>query len=152
LDQLKMLRCGSDCAVEGKHRIEADQGAQPGYLQVCAGQSESSAGLPCREEALHQIAASSAADLFDAAQIENQFLLAKSGLPHIVPSPASAQGATGGPLGFPPWIRWSHFFNMIFLFMLMHSGLSILMDHPRLYWNDHCTPGSEWIRLRIADQ
>lgn len=31
--------------------------------------------------------------------------------------------------------------------LLIRSGLSILMDHPRLYFNDHCTPGSEWIRL-----
>ena len=31
--------------------------------------------------------------------------------------------------------------------MLIRSGLSILMDHPRLYFNNHCTPGTEWIRL-----
>jgi hypothetical protein len=31
--------------------------------------------------------------------------------------------------------------------MLIRSGVSILMDHPRLYWNDHCTPGNEWIRF-----
>jgi DMSO/TMAO reductase YedYZ molybdopterin-dependent catalytic subunit/thiosulfate reductase cytochrome b subunit len=31
--------------------------------------------------------------------------------------------------------------------MLIRSGLSILADHPRLYFNDDCTPGSEWIRL-----
>jgi len=31
--------------------------------------------------------------------------------------------------------------------MLIRSGLSILMDHPRLYFNDGCTPGSEWIGL-----
>lgn len=31
--------------------------------------------------------------------------------------------------------------------LLVRSGLSILMDHPRLYFTDHCTPGSEWIRL-----
>jgi DMSO/TMAO reductase YedYZ molybdopterin-dependent catalytic subunit/thiosulfate reductase cytochrome b subunit len=31
--------------------------------------------------------------------------------------------------------------------MLIRSGLSILMDHPRLYFNDDCTPGSEWIRF-----
>ncbi len=31
--------------------------------------------------------------------------------------------------------------------MLIRSGLSILADHPRLYFNNHCTPGSEWIRL-----
>jgi DMSO/TMAO reductase YedYZ molybdopterin-dependent catalytic subunit/thiosulfate reductase cytochrome b subunit len=31
--------------------------------------------------------------------------------------------------------------------LLVRGGLSILMDHPRLYWNVHCTPGSEWFRL-----
>jgi methionine sulfoxide reductase catalytic subunit len=31
--------------------------------------------------------------------------------------------------------------------MLVRSGLSILMDHPRFYLNDHCTPGTEWIRF-----
>ena len=69
------------------------------------------------------------------------------GLPHIVPSPASAEGALTGPHGFPAWIRWSHYFNLFFLSMLIRSGLSILMDHPRLYFNDHCTPGTEWIRF-----
>jgi sulfoxide reductase catalytic subunit YedY len=69
------------------------------------------------------------------------------GLPYIAPSPASVEGALTGPHGFPAWIRWSHYFNLFFLFMLMRSGLSILMDHPRLYFNDHCTPGTEWIRF-----
>ena len=31
--------------------------------------------------------------------------------------------------------------------MLVRSGLSILMEHPRLYLNDNCTPGTEWIRF-----
>jgi len=31
--------------------------------------------------------------------------------------------------------------------LLIRSGLSILVDHPRLYFNDDCTPGSEWIRF-----
>jgi DMSO/TMAO reductase YedYZ molybdopterin-dependent catalytic subunit/thiosulfate reductase cytochrome b subunit len=53
----------------------------------------------------------------------------------------------GAPRGFPAWIRWTHFANLFFLFLLMRSGLSILMDHPRLYWNNGCTPGSEWLRL-----
>jgi len=69
------------------------------------------------------------------------------GLPYIAPSSASAEGTPSGPHGFPFWIRWSHFSNLFFLFMLIRSGLSILMDHPRLYWNDHCTPGTEWIRF-----
>jgi methionine sulfoxide reductase catalytic subunit len=34
------------------------------------------------------------------------------GLSYIAPSPASHEGATSGPHGFPFWIRWSHFFNM----------------------------------------
>ena len=69
------------------------------------------------------------------------------GLPHLEPSSASAEGFPSGPHGFPFWVRWSHFSNLFFLFMLIRSGLSILMDHPRLYWNDHCTPGTEWIRF-----
>jgi methionine sulfoxide reductase catalytic subunit len=69
------------------------------------------------------------------------------GLPQLAPSAASAEGAPSGPHGFPFWVRWCHFSNLFFLFMLIRSGLSILVDHPRLYWNDHCTPGTEWIRF-----
>ena len=29
----------------------------------------------------------------------------------------------------------------------MRSGLSVVMDHPRLYSDDDCTPGSEGLRL-----
>lgn len=68
-------------------------------------------------------------------------------LPYIAPATASHESVASGPYGFPFWIRWSHFFNLLFLFMLVRSGLSILMEHPRLYFNDHCTPGTEWIRF-----
>ena len=37
--------------------------------------------------------------------------------------------------------------TFLFLTLLIRSGLQILMDHPRLYWNVHCTPGTEWLRL-----
>jgi methionine sulfoxide reductase catalytic subunit len=69
------------------------------------------------------------------------------GLPYIPPVPQFIEAATTGPHGFPVWIRYAHFFNFLFLMMLMRSGLSILMDHPRLYFNDDCTPGTEWIRF-----
>jgi DMSO/TMAO reductase YedYZ molybdopterin-dependent catalytic subunit/thiosulfate reductase cytochrome b subunit len=69
------------------------------------------------------------------------------GLPHIPPVPQFIEAAATGPHGFPVWIRYAHFFNFLFLMMLMRSGLSILMDHPRLYFNDDCTPGTEWIRF-----
>ena len=51
------------------------------------------------------------------------------------------------PHGFPLWVRYGHFFNFLFVMLLIRSGLSILMDHPRLYFNDDCTPGSEWIKF-----
>jgi DMSO/TMAO reductase YedYZ molybdopterin-dependent catalytic subunit/thiosulfate reductase cytochrome b subunit len=44
-------------------------------------------------------------------------------------------------------VRYCHFFNLLFVMMLIRSGLSILADHPRLYFNDGCAPGSEWIRF-----
>jgi hypothetical protein len=69
------------------------------------------------------------------------------GLPYIAASTASAEGTPSGPHSFPAWIRWSYFFDLFFLFTLLRSGFSILMDHPRLYLKDHCTPGTEWLRF-----
>lgn len=51
------------------------------------------------------------------------------------------------PLGFPRWLRVTHYVNFLMLVLLIRSGLQILMDHPRLYWNVHCTPETEWLRL-----
>jgi methionine sulfoxide reductase catalytic subunit len=79
--------------------------------------------------------------IFTAAWIE----VAVAGLPQV---PEAVQMAgTAGPHGFPLWVRYCHFFNFFFVMMLIRSGLSILMDHPRLYFNDDCTPGTEWIRF-----
>jgi Prokaryotic cytochrome b561. len=50
-------------------------------------------------------------------------------------------------LGFPIWLRINHFINLLCIFFLMRSGLQILADHPKLYWNNHCRPGSEWIKF-----
>lgn len=69
------------------------------------------------------------------------------GMPHIPPVPQVYPNNFTGPHGFPLWVRYSHFFNFLFVMMLIRSGLSILVDHPRLYFNDDCTPGSEWIRV-----
>ncbi len=52
-----------------------------------------------------------------------------------------------GPHGFPLWLRSCHYLNLLIMVLMIRSGLSILMDHPRLYWNVHCTPGSEWARF-----
>ena len=68
-------------------------------------------------------------------------------MPHVPAVPQIYPNNFAGPHGFPVWVRYCHFFNFLFVMLLIRSGLSILMDHPRLYFNDGCTPGSEWIRF-----
>jgi thiosulfate reductase cytochrome b subunit len=51
------------------------------------------------------------------------------------------------PLDFPLWLRGAHSFDFLFLSVSARSGLEILSAHPKLYWNDRCTPGTEWLRL-----
>lgn len=50
--------------------------------------------------------------------------------------------------GFPAWLRWQHFFNIVFMMFIIRAGLQILADHPRLYMNSGCRPGTEWFRMR----
>ena len=69
------------------------------------------------------------------------------GLPAIAASPNVTMDTATQPYGFAAWIRVTHYVNLLFMVLLVRSGLQILMDHPRLYWNVHCTPGTEWIRF-----
>jgi sulfoxide reductase catalytic subunit YedY len=69
------------------------------------------------------------------------------GLPALPPNPVFAPETAVKPYGFPAWLRMTHYVNFLFLILLVRSGLQILADHPRLYWNVHCTPGTEWLRL-----
>ena len=48
-------------------------------------------------------------------------------------------------LAFPAWLRITHWLNFLFLSLLVRSGLEILSAHPKLYWNDDCDLGSEWL-------
>jgi len=50
-------------------------------------------------------------------------------------------------LDFPVWLRAAHWINAFFLGFLIRSGLQILGAYPRLYWNEHCTPGTEWLKF-----
>jgi methionine sulfoxide reductase catalytic subunit len=81
--------------------------------------------------------------LIAAAWIE----FALAGMPPVAAIPQTYPNNFAGPHGFPVWVRYCHFFNFLFVTILIRSGLSILMDHPRLYFNDGCTPGTEWIRF-----
>ena len=78
-----------------------------------------------------------------AAWIETSLI----GLPRIAPIADVNPNNLPSPHGFPVWVRYCHVFNFLFVMLLIRSGLSILADHPRLYFNNHCTPGSEWIRF-----
>ncbi len=53
----------------------------------------------------------------------------------------------GVDLGFPLWVRLTHLFNILFVSLLIRSGIEILGAHPMLYWRDDCAPGSEWVRF-----
>ena len=82
---------------------------------------------------------------FLAAAVAAYIQWATVGLP---PVPASVQHpGAGNPQGFPLWIGTTHYINLIFLILLIRSGMQILLDHPRLYWNVGCTPGTEWVRF-----
>jgi sulfoxide reductase catalytic subunit YedY len=50
-------------------------------------------------------------------------------------------------LDFPLRLRASNFLNLLFLSSLVRSGFDVLSAHPTLYWNDDCTPGSDWLRF-----
>lgn len=73
-----------------------------------------------------------------------QYLLI--GLP-VNPSLGSYSTTPEYPKGFPMWINLSHWVNFFFLVLIIRSGLSILVDHPRLYWNNGCDPETNWIRF-----
>ena len=51
------------------------------------------------------------------------------------------------PSGFGYWVELCSFVNLFLLTLLVRSGLEILSAHPKLYWNDGCTPGSECLRF-----
>src|SRR5690349_8504626 len=70
-----------------------------------------------------------------------------AGLPALSASPTMNPETATQPYGFPAWLRITHYVSFLFMILLIRSGLQILMDHPRLYWNVHCTPGTEWLRL-----
>ena len=50
--------------------------------------------------------------------------------------------------GFPAWVGWQHFFNMLLLIPIIRSGVTIIADHPRFYWTRHSTPGKDWFRVQ----
>lgn len=62
--------------------------------------------------------------------------------------PGRAPIADDAPVGIPAWLGWQHFLNLFLMIFIIRSGLSILADHPRLYWTRNSTPDSEWFRMQ----
>src|SRR5579863_3506300 len=50
-------------------------------------------------------------------------------------------------LEFPLWLRLTHYVNLLFIGLLIRSGIQIAGAHPRLYWNDGCDPKTAWLKF-----
>ena len=50
-------------------------------------------------------------------------------------------------LDFPLWLRALHFCNLLFVTLLNPQRPGNLERSSQTYWNDNCTPGSEWLNL-----
>ena len=58
-----------------------------------------------------------------------------AGLPSVPSNVSPGRDPATGIHGFPAWLCITHYINFLLLVLLVRSGLQILMDHPRLYWN-----------------
>lgn len=48
---------------------------------------------------------------------------------------------------FPLFVIITHGLNILWMSLLMRSGIEVLSSMPKLYWNDGCHPGREWARF-----
>ncbi|WP_019925467.1 molybdopterin-dependent oxidoreductase [Nocardia sp. BMG111209] len=48
---------------------------------------------------------------------------------------------------FPAFVVVTHALNILFVTLLIRSGIEVLSSFPKLYWSDGCPPGREWLRL-----
>ena len=48
---------------------------------------------------------------------------------------------------YPLFVVITHGLNILFVTLLMRSGVEVLSSMPKLYWSDGCPPGREWLRL-----
>ncbi|GMA95057.1 hypothetical protein GCM10025881_18810 [Pseudolysinimonas kribbensis] len=62
--------------------------------------------------------------------------------------PGMSELPAGAPVGFPAWLAWQHVLNAFLMIFLIRAGVTILADHPRLYWTRHSTPGRDWFRIQ----
>jgi sulfoxide reductase catalytic subunit YedY len=41
---------------------------------------------------------------------------------------------------YPVWLRVDHWLNLLFVTLIIRSGIEILATHPKLYWNGRASP------------
>ena len=51
------------------------------------------------------------------------------------------------PLDYPGWLRIEHWINVLFLTLLIRSGVEVLATHAKLYRRSDSRPGTEWARF-----
>jgi len=56
--------------------------------------------------------------------------------------------ARNEPQGFPWWLRWQHWLNVIFLVPIVRAGLQVWAGRPRAYWSRAASPGRDWLRIQ----
>jgi len=52
------------------------------------------------------------------------------------------------PQGFPWWLGWQHWINVIFLVPMVRAGLQVWAGRPRAYWSKPGMPGRDWLRIQ----
>lgn len=61
----------------------------------------------------------------------------------------------GAPVGLPAWLGWSHFFNMLFMALIIKTGMTVRHERkPEAYWTPHKNPKKKisltlWLHLTI---
>ena len=50
-------------------------------------------------------------------------------------------------LSFPWWLRLEHYLNLLFMGLLIRSGIQIVGAHPRFYWHNNSNPKKEWLKF-----
>ncbi|NDJ90670.1 cytochrome b/b6 domain-containing protein, partial [Mycolicibacter kumamotonensis] len=50
-------------------------------------------------------------------------------------------------LDYPAWLRVDHWLNVLFLTLLLRSGIEILSTHPKLYRHEDSAPGTQWAKF-----
>lgn len=65
-----------------------------------------------------------------------QYLRTLSGVQSFVTNyPGHFQLPLGAPEGFPEWLQWSHFFNLLLILMIIRSGWHVrTTERPPAYW------------------